>query len=157
MLVINLVALAADVGVIGQLGQQDRKGGRIDILWSGGYTSPLMLMLACLMKRTDRWIDAEIRILVQGQKRQPEETRTEIGSLLEEIRIDASVEVVDNMNTDSIVETCGESALIFLPIEIESTGPVAALDIDLEVIVERMPLVVMCIAGNDVELEAEPG
>jgi hypothetical protein len=59
MLVINIVALAADVSVIGRLRGQDSKGGRIDILWSGGYTSRLMLMLACLMKRSVRWIEAE--------------------------------------------------------------------------------------------------
>lgn len=152
----NTVILAAQEKSFAKVIDPRNRYKRIDIWWVGGATSPLMLILAYLMTRKEPWRHAQLRVLAQGQARHPDRTEWEIREFLKESRIEAEVKIVSNISIDVVTDTSADTPMVFFPIKVVEDRPRTYFDIDLDEVIAKLPLVVLVIAGSDIELTADP-
>jgi hypothetical protein len=130
---------------------------RIDVWWRGHETSRLALLLAYLVTRTDEWKSARIRVLCQkspggsGQKMQEE-----VHGILREARIEATPEVIDGMDSETVKRESSGASLVFLPISFARGCPVSTWGESLWPLLEHLPTTALCMASRDVPLDAEP-
>jgi hypothetical protein len=129
---------------------------RIDVWWWNDATSRLMLLLAYLMTRSDAWGQARIRVLATGHGGELDEDEEGLKKMLEEARIDAQPEIVENMSSETVVERSGDAALVFYPFRLRGNQFLDPSDKPLDAILPRLPIVALVLAAEDIELDAEP-
>ena len=129
---------------------------RIDVWWLGDATSRLMLLLADLMTRGEPWSEAKIRLLAPRDEQESEFIMEVLRKTLQEVRIEAEPRVVERAETDAFVELSEDSSLVFVPFRLKGsklTGPFGSTP---EETLDRLPIVAMVLAGEDIDLDAEP-
>jgi amino acid transporter len=128
----------------------------IDVWWWGDATCRLMLLLAYLMTRIEKWSNAKIRLLAvaTGDKSPP--TTESLQEMLDDARIEAEPLVIENPDADTIAEYSEESTLVFLPCRIRADKVVDPFGGPLESLLFLLPLVAVVLAAEDIELDAEP-
>ncbi|MGE0682954.1 MAG: amino acid permease [Candidatus Binatia bacterium] len=151
--VVVLDAQRTEWAALEQLAPEDRK---IDVWWWGGKTSQLMLLLAYLMTRSSEWSGAAIRVLAPSSEQAAEKTRESLQHMLEEVRIDATPEVVFEISPEAVIEHSAESTLVFLPLRFQELQLLGPRSRDLENLFARLPVVALTLAAEDVDLDAEP-
>lgn len=151
--VVVLDARRAEWEALEQLAPEDRK---IDVWWWGGKTSQLMLLLAYLMTRSDEWSGAAIRVLAPSSEQAAEKTRESLQHMLEEVRIDATPEVVFQISPEAVIEHSAGSTLVFLPLRFQELQLLGPRSRALEELFTRLPVVALTLAADDVNLDAEP-
>lgn len=129
---------------------------RIDVWWWDDETSRLMLLLAHLMKRNDNWSEANIRVLTVSYGRDLETKKEELQKFLEEVRIDAEPEVVEDASTDSLKAQSADAALVFIPFRIRGNRLLGPFGSPLEELLTHMPVTALVLASEDIDLDAEP-
>lgn len=130
---------------------------RIDVWWWDNKTGELMLLLAYMLTRADEWQDAAIRLLSAAKADQtPEQRVDELREMLESFRIDAEPVVIDAPNPDLITRESGDSAIVFLPIAIRGFRCYHPFGGEVAELLPELGTVVMTIAAQDVDLDAEP-
>ncbi|MBE9534858.1 MAG: amino acid permease, partial [Proteobacteria bacterium] len=129
---------------------------RIDVWWWDDETSRLMLLLAHLMKRNDNWSEAKIRVLSVSYGRDLETKKEELQKFLEEVRIDAEPEVVEDASTDSLKAQSADAALVFIPFRIRGNRLLGPFGSPLEELLTHMPVTALVLASEDIDLDAEP-
>jgi hypothetical protein len=129
---------------------------RIDVWWWGDSTSRLMLLLAYLMTRSEVWEEAGIRVLAVASEEQSEKTVEELKNTLNEARIDADPQIVQNANVDIIVDYSADAALVFLPLRLHGDQPLDPFGSPLSPLLFRLPIVALALAAEDIDLDAEP-
>ncbi len=129
---------------------------RIDVWWWDDETSRLMLLLSYLMKRSDAWSEANIRVLSVSYGRDQEGKREELKKFLEEVRIDAEPEVVEDASTDSLKAQSAGAALVFIPFRIQRDQLIGPFGSSLEDLLPDMPVTALVLASEDIDLDAEP-
>ena len=152
----NIVVLDTKEDEWNALGSLSSKERRIDVWWWDDATSHLMLLLAYLMKRSDTWSDAKIRVLSASYERKSKKNIEELQRTLEEVRIDAESEVVEEASADSIVSHSADAALVFIPFRIRGDQLLGPFDGQLEPLLSRLPIVALVLASEDIDLDAEP-
>lgn len=153
----NLVILDVDVHEWSKVTERPAGERVIDVWWRRNRTGELMLLLAHLITRSGQWEGARIRLLAAPQEGEDKETAAAaLKSGLDEFRIDAQSEVVDELSAETIVAHSRDSALVFLPFGIHGGrfyGPAGG---DLPTLLGALPLVVLTMAAQDVDLDADP-
>jgi hypothetical protein len=129
---------------------------RIDVWWWDDETSRLMLLLAHLMKRNDNWSEANIRVLTVSYGRDLETKKEELQKFLEEVRIDAEPEVIEDASTDSLKAQSADAALVFIPFRIRGNRLLGPFGSPLEELLTHMPVTALVLASEDIDLDAEP-
>jgi amino acid transporter len=131
---------------------------RIDVWWWNDATSRLMLLLAYLMTRSDAWGEARIRVLATGHGGELDEDEAVKGikKMLEEARIEAEPEIVENMSSETVLERSSDAALVFFPFRLRGNQLLDPFDKPLDAILTRLPIVALVLAAEDIELDAEP-
>ncbi len=131
---------------------------RIDVWGWGDRTSHLMLLLAYLMTRTDRWSGAKIRVFIPSSKEASEKTLERVRRMLQEARIDAHMEVVSDVDADLVVERSQGAGLVFFPLRFRELQLLTPLGNEVRVgrLVERLPMVAFTLAAEDIDLSAGP-
>jgi amino acid transporter len=129
---------------------------RIDVWWWGDSTSRLMLLLAYIMTRSQVWEEAGIRVLAVASEEQSEKTVEELKNTLDEVRIDADPQIVQNANVDIIVDYSADAALVFLPFRLHRDQPLDPFGSPLSPLLSRLPIVALSLAAEDIDLDAEP-
>jgi amino acid transporter len=152
----NVVVLAAEEGDWTALENVPPKDRRIDVWWWGDTTSHLMLLLAYLVTRGDAWDGATIRVLAPGFETTEGEPLEVLHKTLEDARIAAESEIVEDATSDSIVERSKDSALVFLPLRLQKNQPLGPFGGRLEDLLPRLPIAALVMAAMDIELDAEP-
>jgi hypothetical protein len=128
----------------------------IDVWWWGDATSRLMLLIAYLMTRHEKWDEARIRLLAVDDGGQIALTVDSLKEMLEEVRIDADPEIVKDVDADSIAEYSTEAALAFIPFRIKNNQVVDPFSNPMEKTLFLLPVTAMVLAAEDIELDAEP-
>jgi len=129
----------------------------IDVWWSDNRSSELMLILAYLMTRSEEWEDAKIRVLAPRREGDSAEARLdEIRVMLEEVRIDAQPVVVDEANSEVLKEQSGGASMVFLPFRIYGGRFYHPFGGEVAGVLPDLPIVVLSLAAQDVDLIAEP-
>ena len=129
---------------------------RIDVWWWGGATSRLMLMLAYLMTRDKAWEGASIRVLALSFGGDPGELEDKLAAMLDNYRIEAESMVVDQPELASLVDRSRDAALVLLPFSIRHNEIQDPFGGDLNWLLPRLPVTALCLAAEDIELDAEP-
>ncbi len=153
----NVVVLATGSDTFKKLSLDSSARTRIDVWWRDDATSKLNLMLAYLMTRTPEWSGAEIRVLAAVHSAQVEQDRiTQINEMLSDVRIDAEVEVVETISNEIIIQFSSKSSLVFAPFRLKDDGPIGIDETSLDDLVNKIPVLAMVLAAQDIELTSEP-
>ncbi len=129
---------------------------RIDVWWSGDPTSRLMLLLAYLMTRNKRWIDANIRVLAFGVDIRTEDAMDDLHSTLQDVRIEAEPVIVDNADAETIISYSSDAALTYLPFSFKGYQLVSPFGGALEALLSQLPAAAFVSAGGGIHLDADP-
>jgi amino acid transporter len=152
----NLVILDANKAEWEALAAAPAKERLIDIWWGARETSELMLLLAYLMTRSDDWDGARIRVLVPAEGRDAHKTLESMRELLEAARIDAETEVVEGAPGEALLERSRGASIVFLPLEMRAGHQVDPYGHEAKDIVKLLPIVVLTMAAQNVDLDAQP-
>ena len=152
----NLLILDADAREWETLDAVPAKERVIDVWWREGNTGELSLLLGHLVRRSEAWQGATIRVLTEPKDDETEEQVTaRLSAALEEYRIDAEI-VVTAVEAKEIVAQSRASSLVFLPFGIHGGhfyGPTGGEVVEL---LNALPIVVLVMAAQDVDLAADP-
>ncbi len=151
----NLLVLDASAAEWEALQRIERGKRTIDIWWRPNTTGELMLLLGHMVTRSSAWDGAKIRVLAdQRQGKTPEELAQRLKEALDEYRIDAEV-IVSSVEASEIVRQSRNASLVFLPFSIHGDrlqGPAG----DLTEVLSKLPITVLALAAQDVDLAADP-
>jgi len=153
----HLLVLEATESEFERVSTTRKRKRRIDVLYQPDSTGRLMLMFAYLMTRTDDWSRAHLRLVAALEPGRSEaEQRAELEDMLDEVRIDARVLLVEGLNERTVVQTCSESSVVFLPARLHASTIVLPFEADARHLVGVLPMAVLTVAAQDFELDAEP-
>jgi len=153
---VNIVLLNAGEEKWKALEEMSPGEKRIDVWWWGGATSRLMLILAYLMTRDKAWEGASIRVLALSFGADPGQQEDKLAAMLENFRINAESMVVDQPKLASLVDKSRDAALVLLPFSIRHSEIQDPFGGDLNWLLPRLPVTGLCLAAEDIELDAEP-
>ncbi|MGD8523554.1 MAG: amino acid permease [Desulfobacterales bacterium] len=128
----------------------------IDVWWWGDATSRLMLLLAYLVTRNDKWSDARIRLLAVRNNDESSLSIEDLQTMLDDVRIQAEPHVIENPDAESIIEYSADASLVFLPFRIKANQVVDPFEGSMDELLFLLPVVAMVLAAEDIELDAEP-
>jgi hypothetical protein len=152
----NLVVLRMDPESWERLGAQPREARRIDVWWQGNASSRLMLLLAHLMTRNEPWDKTTLRVLTQGDGSRIELEKEKLNKVMEDIRIDAAAEIVENFDADTIVQQSADATFVFLPLTIRQNRILDPTGQSFERSLPRLPVSAVVMAAEDIDLDAAP-
>jgi amino acid transporter len=152
----NIVILDAKADKWESLNKTGDKPQQIDVWWWDDATSRLMLLIAYLMTRHENWSEAKIRLLAVGNDKNPAQSIENLKAMLEEVRIEADPEIVQDVDVDTFAEYSSDSSLVFLPFRIRGNQVVDPLGTLMENTLFLLPVVAMVMAAEDIDLDAEP-
>ena len=152
----NIVILDVKADKWAALEESDGQDRCIDVWWWGDVTSRLMLLLAYLMMRNEKWSDAKIRLLAVADGNGYGQSIESLKEMLEEVRIEANPELVKDVDADTLAEYSADSALVFLPFRLRENRVLDPFGNSMENTLFLLPVTAMVLAAEDVELDAEP-
>ncbi len=128
----------------------------IDIWWRADKTGQMMVLLAYLMTRSDEWANATIRVLVPAHTEAAESHLEEVKAILSAARIEAETEVVVDADSQSIINHSASASIVFFQFGIREGRIVDPFGNGVSDILPELPMVVMSMAAQDVDLDAQP-
>jgi amino acid transporter len=152
----NIVILDAKEDKWETLEQADGKQRHIDVWWWDDATSRLMLLLAYLATRHEKWTDAKIRLLAAGTKREADRTIESLKEMLEDVRIEAAPEIVEDVDADTLAEYSADASLVFLPFRIRNDDVIDPFGNTMDKTLFLLPVTALVLAAEDIDLDAEP-
>jgi len=152
----NVVILDAKNDKWESLKGTDDPTRQIDVWWRDDATSRLMLLLAYLMTRHENWGEAKIRLLAVDCSKKSDQSIENLKAMLEEVRIEAKPEIVQDVSADTFAEYSSDSSVVFLPFRIRNNLVVDPLGNPMENTLFLLPVVAMVMAAEDIDLDAEP-
>jgi amino acid transporter len=152
----NLLILSAEQSEWEQLDAVSSRDRVIDVWWRADKTGQMMVLLAYLMTRSGDWYNASIRVLVPVDQTHSETHLKEVNAVLAAARIEADTTLVLDADSESIVNQSSNASIVFLQFGIRDGRIVDSFGNDVSQILPRLPMVVMSMAAQDVDLEAQP-
>ena len=152
----NLVVLNETEDYGANLNKVPEADRRIDVWWWGDVTSRLMLLLAYLMTRSEQWDQTTLRLLVCWGENESQTDMETIRQTLEDIRIDASPEILGRVDTDTVIRQSKTAAMTFLPFYFKQYKLVDPFGNSVSRILAQLPAVALVKASKDIDLDAEP-
>jgi len=153
----NLVILDATADELAAMEAIDPEQRRIDVWFVDEVNGQLMLLLAHLMTRSPEWREATIRALVAiSDNMAGTRTEDDVSRMLSEFRIDAEPCMIERLDRESVVRHSRDAALVFLPFRLRGDNPACVFEASLEDLIHALPLTVLVLAAQDIDLDAEP-
>jgi len=152
----NIAILDVKVDKWSALEESNGQDRCIDVWWWGDATSRLMLLMAYLMTRNEKWSAAKIRLLACADGNEDGQTIESLEAMLEEVRIEANPQLVKDVDADTLAEYSADSALVFLPFRLSENQVLDPFGNLMENTLFLLPVTAMVLAAEDVELDAEP-
>lgn len=124
-------------------------------LWWGGFqgNGGLMIILAYLLQQSDAWRYAKVRLkMILNVDQAEEEVRTNIHSILKEIRIDASIDVIHREGRsfpDILRRSSAEADLIILGMKAPDNSFLEYYE-GMQKMTEDLPTTAFVLAGQDI-------
>jgi amino acid transporter len=128
----------------------------IAVWWWGGASSRLSLLLAYLMTRTDSWTGATIRLFVPCQHDNSKEIEAKLIQTLKDVRIQADVVMVLDVDLKKICDHSQDSEIVFMPIKFQHNKPTSLIGEPLAGLLPTLPVTALILAEKDFEINAEP-
>lgn len=152
----NIVVIHQSDKAFETLSQSQANNRRIDIWWQPDASGKLMLLLAHLMTRSQEWEDSTIRIMDEHCEIEDPERDTDLEALLQEVRIEASCHYVDAMDITGVADASSDAGVVFMPLRLNEGRPAIPFGDDLDQLLERLDRVVLVLAAEDIDLDAQP-
>ena len=152
----NLVVLEATEQEMAALEATAPKERQIDVWYQDDATGHLMLLFAYLITRNEQWKRARIRLFVPASGGASAEQLAALRTMLEEVRIEAEPEVVEDPGARAIVRHSATATLVFLPFRLREGELRGPFDVHLEELVGVLPVTAMVLAARDIVLDAAP-
>jgi amino acid transporter len=152
----NIVILDVKTDKWTALEAPENQGRCIDVWWWGDATSRLMLLMAYLMQRNEKWSETKIRLLVVTDGKGADQTIESLKQMLEEVRIEAEPELVRDVDSDTLAEYSADSAFVFLPFRLRGRQISDPFGNSMENTLFLLPVTALVLAAEDVDLDAEP-
>ncbi len=152
----NLLILNAEQAQWEALDKVPAAARVIDIWWRADKTGQMMVLLAYLMTRSGEWSDATIRVLVPADNEEADAHLAQVKSIFSAARIEAEAEVVVDADSQSMVTHSASASIVFFQFGIREGRIVDPFGNDVSRILADLPMVVMSMAAQDVELDAHP-
>ena len=91
-----------------------------------------------------------------GHAREEEESAEDLRKILEEVRIDAKPEIVDEVTAASVAMHSSDASMVFFPFRFSGDKIVGPLGREIGAFLEQLPMVALVLASEDIELDADP-
>jgi hypothetical protein len=154
---VSLVALSTTADAFEAIESSKDRRGCIDVWYRDNASGRMMLMLAYLMTRSPAWADASLRVFVRRDgEADPDATLDAFSARLDDYRIAAEPVVVDALDTATLLEHSSGSPVVFMPFRIGGGGPEVAMDAGVSDVIPTIPIAVLVLAAEDLQLDAEP-
>ncbi|MBR9982542.1 MAG: amino acid permease [Desulfatitalea sp.] len=129
---------------------------KIDIWWHNAPTGRLSLLLAHLMKQTKEWEDAQLTVLTAEARHHSEEGREALANEIQEARIVAELEILEEPNIKNVIARSADSDLVFMPFRFKADRIITLFDRPAAELMRWMATTVLIQAAEDIDLDAEP-
>ncbi len=130
----------------------------LDVWWRDNGTGRLMLVLAYLLTRNGLWERATIRVLAMAAPEAAEARRQHLEGVLRDVRIPSEVHIVAETDqpAEAIVEASAGASIVFLALAFRRAWFSDWRGNDLSALLPRLPLTVLTMAAQDIDLSADP-
>ena len=128
----------------------------IHVWWQADKTGQMMVLLGYLMTRNEEWANATIRVLVPTDDGADQSHLEEVKAIFSAARIEAETELVVGADSQSIVAHSATASIVFLQFGIRDGKIVDPFGNEVSGILPELPIVVMSMAAQDVDLDAQP-
>ena len=135
---------------------ETKAGPVIDVWWTGDKTSRLMLMLAYLITRNDRWENATIRVWAANYDADTPENREHLAQMLDEARIETHGRIIPAADTLQLVKASEDSNLTFIPIRLETNKLLDFQGNAWSEFADRLSAYALVAAAEDLDWDAAP-
>lgn len=153
---LNIAILKTDAEQWDRIGRTPEGDRTVDIWWRNDPTSRLMLLLAYLMGRTDPWEQSVIRVFASVNGVESETAKGALETALEEMRIEARVKVVAQMDVETIASESGGATMVFLPFRIRNNKITNYSGEGLQRTLIGLPATALFMAAEEIDLAASP-
>jgi len=152
----NIVILDAKEAQWSTLEELPADKRRIDVWWSGDATSHLMLLLAYLMTQNEAWQGATISVIGAASGSPAAEIMEALKATLEEVRIEAEVDVVADRDRETLMDYSKDASTVFLPFRLRKEGLMDIFGYKARQLLPGLPVAALVLAAEDIDLDAEP-
>jgi amino acid transporter len=152
----NIVILDVKADKWRALEETDGQDRSIDVWWWDDATSRLMLLMAYLMTRSEKWGDAKIRMLAVAGDNEDSQTIERLEEMLEDVRIEATPEIVKDADADTLAEYSADASIAFLPFRVRDNRVLDPFGNPMDETLFLLPVTALVMAAEDVDLDAEP-
>lgn len=154
----QVVIMAADPAKWERLTAAPSDHGMLDVWWQDDATGRLMLLLAYLMTRHERWRDDRLRVLVPVP---PADAAAEglmetVNQALTDYRIQAETMAIPQTSDPSELEVLTTTDLLFLPFRFQGNLIRIPFDGPVDETLGKLPGTMMVAAARDIDLDPEP-
>jgi hypothetical protein len=115
----------------------------------------MSVLLAYLVTRDPEWEEASLRVLAFAKQRTLERVAANLRGRLDEGRIEAEVEPVEDGGADAVAARSSDAALVFLPLRVEGMRVSRPIADDLPALLARLPVAALVAAAQDVRWTEE--
>ena len=116
-----------------------------------------MLLLAYLMTRSEPFEEASIRVLAPARPGDSaDRAKTELARMLDDVRIEASAEIIVDPGPASVVAHSRDAAVVFQPFRLERSAIRNQFGGPLEETFAGLGCTVLALARQELDLDAEP-
>ena len=129
-----------------------RKERTIALWWSDDQVGQFITLLGWLCQRDEEWKDASIIVYVPPTDHEDEVEH--VAQILEAGRIDAEVKQVDG-SPAAFSEAMGAATMAMAPLRVRRGRAIGPFETPLGMLLESLPLAVMALATENVEIDAE--
>ena len=152
----NILLLDAGKHKWDRLESSEPQRRRIDIWWWGDATSRLMLLLGYLMTKSPFWEEARLNVLGVEGKISGSGNDSDLEEVLNNYRVEAESSWIQAEDASAVAEQSAEAALVFLPFALKRSQLRDPFGGDLDWLLPRLPVTLLCLAAEDLDLDAEP-
>lgn len=153
----NLILLEGEDSDWTTLAATEPGSRKIDVWWKESDTCRLSLLLAHLMTRAEGWKVAKIRVhVINPGSASREEALAVVREMLEDARIEAELDLVDFVGPESLKEHSRDATLVFIPLRVRGGRLAGPRGQPLKGVLEALPVCAMVVAGEDIDLDAQP-
>ena len=136
--------------------ETEARRSRIDVWWTNDATGNLMLLFAYLLTRSDAWEGAALRVLAFRNEAPKEAQEEAVRKILSDARISADLVLAPAKDARSVIAESAESTLVFAPFRFRGNLIRLPVEAPVQDLLEKLPPVVMVLAAEDIDLDAEP-
>ena len=151
---VSVVSLSTDEERWQRFRDTPRRERRIDVWWEDNDSGRLALLAAYLCTRASDWSGARVRLLAAGDD--DVAIREELESMLGRARIDATVDVLDRADHDTILAATSDATLVLAPMHLRRETIVDPFDGGMIELAAQLPMTAAFHAGAPIVLETDP-